>query len=192
MKVCSSNKLSQELKLIKKFASWNDFSKYIVNSIFRNSLQAHEDKSEPNVTAKQKEHVVIYLRFPYYEDKGLQLLKSWIRKIQVPCKTDQPVVFMILYNICKMEFLIYLLNITRLGPALFSNDIGNAGNRNSRTNLVIDNTNIIDRCNNFNILFFFLKKYFHDEKWNSESKSEYIVENNIYHLVIFQKCICFC
>ena len=57
-----------------------------------------------------------------------------------------------------MEFLIYLLNITRLGPALFSNDIGNAGNRNSRTNLVIDNTNIIDRCNNFNILFFFFKK----------------------------------
>ena len=96
MKVCSSNKLSQELKLSKKFASWNDFSKYIVNSIFRNSLQAHEDKSEPNVTAKQKEHVVIYFRFPYYEDKGLQLLKSWIRKIQVHCKTDQPVVFKIL------------------------------------------------------------------------------------------------
>ena len=91
-----------------------------------------------------------------------------------------------------MEFLIYLLNITRLGPALFSNDIGNADNRNSRTNLVIDNTNIIDRYNNFNILFFFKKKYFQDEKWNSESKSEYIVENNIYHLVIFQKCICFC
>ena len=150
--------MSQELKLIKKFASWNDFSKYIVNSIFRNSLQAHEDKSELNVAAKQKEHVVIYFHFPYYEDKRLQLLKSWIHKLQVNCKTDQPVVFKILYNICKMEFLIYLLNITRLGPALFSNDIGNAGNRNSRTNLVIDNTNIIDRCNNFNILFFFLKK----------------------------------
>ena len=25
-----------------------------------------------------------------------------------------------------------------------------------------------------------------------ESKSEYVVENNIHHLVIFQKCICFC
>ena len=25
-----------------------------------------------------------------------------------------------------------------------------------------------------------------------ESKSEYIVENNTYHLAIFQKCICFC
>ena len=25
-----------------------------------------------------------------------------------------------------------------------------------------------------------------------ESKSEYVAENNIHHLVIFQKCICFC
>ena len=50
----------------------------------------------------------------------------------------------------------YLLNITSLGPALFSNDnnIGSADNRSSRINLVIDNTNIIDRYKNFNILLF--------------------------------------
>ena len=50
----------------------------------------------------------------------------------------------------------YLLNITSLGPALFSNDsnIGNADNRNSGINLVIDNTNIIDRYKNFKILSF--------------------------------------
>ena len=54
LKIFSKNKLSQELKLIKKFASWNDFPKYIVNSIFRKTLRAHEDKSEPNLTAKQR------------------------------------------------------------------------------------------------------------------------------------------
>ena len=50
----------------------------------------------------------------------------------------------------------YLQNITSLSPALFSNDssIGNADNRNSRINLVIDNTNIIDRHENFNVLLF--------------------------------------
>ena len=50
----------------------------------------------------------------------------------------------------------YLHNITSLSPALFSNDssIRNADNRNSRINLVIDNTNIIDRHENFNILLF--------------------------------------
>ena len=50
----------------------------------------------------------------------------------------------------------YLLNITSLGPALFWSDsnIRNADNRNSRINLVIDNTIIIDRYKNFNILLF--------------------------------------
>ena len=50
----------------------------------------------------------------------------------------------------------HLLNITRLGPALFSIDsnIGNAGNRNSRINLVIGNTSMIDRYKSFNILLF--------------------------------------
>ena len=50
----------------------------------------------------------------------------------------------------------YLLNITSLGPALFSNvsNIGNADNKNSHINLFIDNTIIIARYKNFNILLF--------------------------------------
>ena len=50
----------------------------------------------------------------------------------------------------------YLLNITILGPAFFSNDnnIERPDNRNSRINLVIDNTNIIDHYKNFDILLF--------------------------------------
>ena len=218
LRTCSSNKLPQELKLIKKFASGNDFPKHTVNSIFCKTRWAHEDKSEPNPTAKQKEPVAIYFRFPYYGDKGLLLLKSYIRKIKVNCKNDHPVIFKILHDVCKMEFFCntkyrtpiinqsfvvyevtcpgrsadyegktertlyeryvehawsnqnsvvkdhleqcvevqYLLNITSLGPALFSNDsnIENADNRNSRINLAIDNTFIIDRYKNFNILLF--------------------------------------
>ena len=45
------------------------FPKYIVNSIFCKTLKAHEDKSYPNPTAKQKEPVIIYFRSPYYGDK---------------------------------------------------------------------------------------------------------------------------
>ena len=50
----------------------------------------------------------------------------------------------------------YLLDITSLGSSLFSNDdnIGATDNRNSRINLVINNTNITDRYKNFNIIFF--------------------------------------
>ena len=50
----------------------------------------------------------------------------------------------------------YLLHITSLGSALFSNDnnIGTANNRNSRINSIIDNINIIDCYKNSNILLF--------------------------------------
>ena len=50
----------------------------------------------------------------------------------------------------------YLINNTSLGPALFSdaNNTGSTDNRNSCINLVIDNTKIIDRYKNFNILLF--------------------------------------
>ena len=50
----------------------------------------------------------------------------------------------------------YLLNITSLGQALFSDDsnVGSADNRNSRIDLIIDNINIIDSYKNFNIILF--------------------------------------
>ena len=50
----------------------------------------------------------------------------------------------------------YLLNITSLGSALIlkDNNIGSADIRNLRINLVIDNTKIIDRYENFNIILF--------------------------------------
>ena len=54
LKICSRNKLSQELRLIKKFPSWNDFLKHIVNITFYKTLQAHQDKNESNFTEKQK------------------------------------------------------------------------------------------------------------------------------------------
>ena len=44
LKICSCNKMSQELKEIKKFTFWNDFPKYIVNSIFRKTVQTMKIK----------------------------------------------------------------------------------------------------------------------------------------------------
>ena len=38
----------------------------LVNSIFHKTLQAQEDKSEPNVIKNQKKPGVVYFHFPYY------------------------------------------------------------------------------------------------------------------------------
>ena len=70
-KICSYNEMSHELKLIKNFATSNNFPKYRVNNIFCRTIQTHKDKSELNLTEKQKKLDVIYFRFRYYEDKSL-------------------------------------------------------------------------------------------------------------------------
>ena len=60
-------------------------------------------------------------------------------------------------NVVKKYLLLALkCSISSLSPELFSNDssVGNANNRNSDINLVIDNTIIIDRYQNFNIALF--------------------------------------
>ena len=63
---------------------------------FLKTLQAHQDKSELTLREKQKQSVVIYILFLYYGDKRFQLIKSYIHKIKVNCKNDQPVVYKIL------------------------------------------------------------------------------------------------
>ena len=79
------------------------FPKDIVNSTFCKILQAHQDKSNPSLTVKRK-LLKFTSTFHSMEIKVLQLLKSCICKIKVNCKNDQPVVFKILYDVCKMEF----------------------------------------------------------------------------------------
>ena len=57
----------------------------LVNSIFHKTLQAQEDKSEPNVIKNQKKPGVVYFHFPYYWDTGFQLIKSYI---PISCASD--------------------------------------------------------------------------------------------------------
>ena len=62
----------------------------------------------------------------------------------------------VLWKTISTSVLKCLFNITSLGPALFSNNsnTGNADNRNSCINLVIDNNIIVDRYKSYNILLF--------------------------------------
>ena len=94
---------TSELKLIKKFASSNDFHKHLFNNIIFKTLQAHQDSSELTPKEKQKEPALTCFRFPYCQTKGFYLFKSCIRKIKANCRTDWLIVFKILYNVSKIE-----------------------------------------------------------------------------------------
>ena len=104
-RICAPNKLSSEINIIKRFASWNDFPKSVVNSIISKTLNTPSNNEGPNIniTAKSNE-ITIYFRFPYYGDKGFSLFKPCVRKIKSNCKRDHPIVFRLLYDVTKLEF----------------------------------------------------------------------------------------
>ena len=102
-RICAPNKLSSEINTIKKFASWNDFPKSVVNSIINKTLNTPPKNESSNNIEEKNNEITIYFRFPYYGDKGFSLFKHCVRKIKSNCKKDQPVTFRLLY-VTKLEF----------------------------------------------------------------------------------------
>ena len=104
-RVCAPNKLSSEINIIKRFASWKDFPKSVVNSITNETVNTPSKNEGPNINNTEKSNeITIYFRFPYYGDKGFSLFKFYIRKIKSNCKKDHPIVFRPLYDVTKLEF----------------------------------------------------------------------------------------
>ena len=103
-RICVTNKLSSEINIIKRFASWNEFPKSVVNSIINKTLNTPSNNEGPNINNTEKSNeTTIYFRFRYYGDKGFSLFKSSIRKIKSNCKEDHPFVFRLLYDVTKLE-----------------------------------------------------------------------------------------
>ena len=86
-RICAPNKLSSEINIIKRFASWNDFPKLVVNSIINKILNIPSINEGPNINNTERiNEITIYFRFPYYGDKSFSLFKSSIGKIKSNCK----------------------------------------------------------------------------------------------------------
>ena len=72
---------------MKKFASWNDFPKAIASAIINRSLN-NDDKTDqanefdPNMDTDVR---TVYFRMPYFDDKGVSLIKACINKIRANC-----------------------------------------------------------------------------------------------------------
>ena len=104
-RICAPNKLSSEINIIKRFASWNDFPKSVVNSIINKTLNTPSNNEVPNINNTEKSNkITISFRFPHYGDKGFSLFKCCLRKIKSNSKKDRPVLFRQLYDVTKLEF----------------------------------------------------------------------------------------
>ena len=98
-KICSANKLPDEIKKIKLFASWNNFPQHITNSIIHYARKEKSRKTETddNVT-------VIWLCIPYAGTAGDQLIRSLKRKLKFCFKKSANVKFNVIYTTHKVGY----------------------------------------------------------------------------------------
>ena len=79
-RICAPNKFSSEINIIKRFASWNDFPKSVINSIINKTLNTPSNNESLNINyTENSNEITIHFRFPYYGDKKnfiLQILHS--------------------------------------------------------------------------------------------------------------------
>ena len=85
--ICKPDKLKLEINLIKEFASWNDFPKAIASAMTNRSLNNDDRTDQTNDSGPNTDTDVttIYLRIPYFGDKGVSLIKACIKKIRANC-----------------------------------------------------------------------------------------------------------
>ena len=70
-RISAPNNLSCEINIIKRFASWNDFPKSVVNSLINKTLNTPSNKEGVNIINRGKSDVIaIYFCVPYYGNKG--------------------------------------------------------------------------------------------------------------------------
>ncbi|XP_066935534.1 uncharacterized protein [Clytia hemisphaerica] len=100
-KLCHPTKLKKELSVIRKFASWNNFPRHIVNKIIQNSTKPRDPVVE---NPEQKQPTTIWLRLPYAGPAGDQLVTSLQRKLRHCCKTDVAIKFRTIYSTHKLGF----------------------------------------------------------------------------------------
>ena len=98
-----TDKLSFEINIIKRFASWNDFPKSVVNSIINRSRNTPSIAADSNDANETNNGVTIYFRVLYYGNEGCLLIKSCTLKIKPNCKQEQSINFRVLYDVTKID-----------------------------------------------------------------------------------------
>ena len=101
-KICSPIHLKGELDIIKRYAAWNGFPKYVTNKIINKVI--NKSTINDQTTNDQDTVITIWFRLPYCGDKSVQLANTCIKKIKRYCKKDTNIKFKLLYDTNKLEF----------------------------------------------------------------------------------------
>ena len=105
-RICTPNKFKTELKLIRKFLSWNGFPKSVANLLierFTTNAQKRASNHLANDTSHNNQHPTIWLTIPFVGDLTTQLVKKLKRKLR-RCLVDPNVDIRIKEKTTKLCF----------------------------------------------------------------------------------------
>ena len=96
-KICSSDKLNNEINNVKKFASWNGFPRQIVEKIVNNT-----QSNSVSPVSTINDSITVYFRMPFCGSKGQSIFRSCVLKIKRHLKKGKVVKFKLLNDITKI------------------------------------------------------------------------------------------
>ena len=103
--LCDPSKLKQEIRTIKKFASWNGFPKWIANSVVKKAMEPqHRHQEREDALQDQEQGETIYLSLPYLGSQGETLVKRTTKKMRRLLKREKNVQIKVFLETTKMSF----------------------------------------------------------------------------------------
>lgn len=113
-RICSPEKLKEEINTARKFASWNGFPRYITNSIIKYAQKPKQNKEEMD------DPVIIWLRIPYAGSAGENLVSNLKRKLKHCFKKNINFKFNVTYSTHKIAFYTNMKDTT---PQMYKSNI---------------------------------------------------------------------
>ena len=99
-KLCSSSKLPEEIKQIKKFASFNGFPKWTTRRVVQQALESHRPPRETDDETME----TLYMTLPYCGKQAESIIQRCKRRLKKSFKRDKTVKFEVMLQSTKVSF----------------------------------------------------------------------------------------
>ena len=101
-RLCSSNKLKDEIKNIKRFASYNGFPRWVANKLVKQSLQP---STRSNDTQDQEtDRIELYMSLPYFGKEAESIVQRTKKRLFKQFRREKEVILKVQFQTTKLSF----------------------------------------------------------------------------------------
>ena len=101
-RLCSPTKLPDEVKHIKRFASYNGFPRWIANKVINQSL--HPVKKDTEDQDQETDTIDLYMFLPYFGKEAESVVQRTKKRLFKVFKKEKSIVFKIQFQATKLAF----------------------------------------------------------------------------------------